>query len=485
MGNVSSGNKDIDIFSTVNLVASDLILKQTLDDMKNLNNSEYCDKLVVITSNVLNKKFSGKEISYINSQIYGDNIVNKEVKDELKYVLKDKIDNLDIKNKVNKMSACKSIAKFYIKLANLWYAIVSTIKPPDTDNYKRLSQRDLIDDNYDNYDNSNKLASSEYTDREDIAKKRLIAQDSMKDDIRKLIARDSMGAEKELMRRNMSDERRMLMENDYVMRGGDEMRESNFKQNVNFCDNRINILNSLLKDTDDGYKLNKNNLCKFKSYNLMKEPGIPELENLYFDEYDSETGNLTKMSKKNKLMYERDLKTFYNELVGKTLPKSIKRFSDINVNNIENPEECGREYNNDLNKSLNESVLLNKSNVSEEIFKRYGNAFNKLVLNSRLRRNQLVKIIDKLFISNNIPSTNKLEIIINPKLTSKILDNLINNARNIIINIYINCDKDFKDVNKIYNIIIDNYFPIRNKINDSNKNSNKDRYYKYLENNYI
>ena len=37
MGNVSSSDKkNIDIFSTVNLVASDLILKQTLDDMKNL-----------------------------------------------------------------------------------------------------------------------------------------------------------------------------------------------------------------------------------------------------------------------------------------------------------------------------------------------------------------------------------------------------------------------------------------------------------------
>ena len=233
------------------------------------------------------------------------------------------------------------------------------------------------------------------------------------------------------MRNRMDYDQEMLMRR-YPMEGGDVLREDNLKQNINFCDNRIDILNNLLKETDDGYKLNRNKLCKFKSYNLMKEPGIPELENLYFDEYDIETGNLTKMSKKSRLMYERDLKIFYRELVGKSMPKSVKRFSDINVNDTDNLEECEKDYNNDLNQTVNQNILLDKSNISEEIFKKYGKAFNKLIVNSKLRRNQLVKIIDKLFISNNIPSTNNIEIIINPKLTSKMLDKLIDNARNII-----------------------------------------------------
>ena len=451
MGNVSSSDKkNIDIFSTVNIVASDLILKQTLYDMKNLNNSEYCEKLVVITSDVLNNKFNGKEISYIKSQIYGDDIVKSEIKDELKYVLKDQIENLDIKNNKTKLSACKSIAKFYIKLANIWYAIVSTINPPDSNNFKKQPESMIYDDSI-----------------------KLIPRESVgsNNDSIKLIPRESVGSNKDP---------RMVMRT-YPMQGGGEIREGNFNQNINFCDNRINILNSVLKETDDGYKLNRNKLCKFKSYNLMKEPGIPELENLYFDEYDTETGNLTKMSKKSRLMYERDLKIFYRELVGKSFPKSVKRFSDINVNNIDKLEECEKDYNNDLNQTLNENILLDKSNVSEEIFKKYGRTFNKLIVNSKLRRNQLVKIIDKLFISNNIPSTNNIEIIINPNLTSKMLDKLIDNARNIIINIYINCNKDFKEVNKIYDIIINNYFPVnKNKINNNNKN----RYYKYLEDRY-
>ena len=476
MGNVSSSDKkNIDIFSTVNLVASDLILKQTLDDMKNLNNSEYCDKLVVITSDVLNNKFNSKEISYIKSQIYGDNVVKSEIKDELKYVLKNQIENLDIKNKKNKMSACKSIAKFYIKLANLWYAIVSTIKPPDTDNSKKTQEVPMVDDD------SRKLMPREGLGNDNYPRK-LSSRDSMNEDPRMLMRRNINEEPRDLVMRNRMDYDQEMLMRRYPMQGGDVLREGNFKQNINFCDNRIEVLNNLLKETDDGYKLNRNKLCKFKSYNLMKEPGIPELENLYFDEYDTETGNLTKMSKKSRLMYERDLKIFYRELVGKSLPKSVKRFSDINVNNTDNLEECEKDYNNDLNQTVNENILLDKSNISEEIFKKYGKAFNKLIVNSKLRRNQLVKIIDKLFISNNIPSTNNIEIIINPNLTSKMLDKLIDNARNIIINIYINCNKDFKDVNKIYDIIISNYFPInKNKINSNNKN----RYYKYLEDRYI
>ena len=160
--------------------------------MKNLNNSEYCDKLVVITSDVLNNKFSSKEITYIKSQIYGDNVVKSEIKDELKYVLKDQIENLDIKNKKNKMSACKSIAKFYIKLANLWYAIVSTIKPPDTNNSKKTQEVPMV------YDNSIK-----FMPREGLG--------NYNDPI-KLSSRDSMNEDpRMLMRRNINEDPRDLM----------------------------------------------------------------------------------------------------------------------------------------------------------------------------------------------------------------------------------------------------------------------------------
>ena len=476
MGNVSSRDKNVDIYSSVNVVASDLILKQSLKDMSNLNDSKYCDKLIVITSNVLNKKFSSKEISYIKSQIYGDNIVKRETKDVLNYVLKDDIENLDIKNKANKLEACKSISKFYIKIANLWYAILSTIKPVESstiDDKLRIdnNQSVALDNNQSvALDNNQSVALDIETRNQSLYNMPLNREIRNNRPLNRPLNREYYG---------LQEDHRYA-----PMIGGEGGIESNLKQDVNFCDNRINILNNLLKETTKGYKVNKARLCKFKSYNLKQEPGIPELEKLYFDEYNKETGNLDKMSKKNQLIYKNDLETFYRGLVGKSLPNHIQKFSDINVNTISEKlqEYCNKVNNNNLNTLVNDDIFIDKANVSSVIFNKYGKAFNKLVINARLRKNQLVQIIDKLFVVNNIPLTNNTEIIINPKLNLNELDKLIVKARNIIINIYINCEKDFQKVNDIYSIIVSNYFPIN--MAKSNKTT-KDNYYRYIENKYI
>ena len=75
-----------------------------------------------------------------------------------------------------------------------------------------------------------------------------------------------------------------------------------------------------------------------KTKNLYDEIGIPELEKLYFDEYNYQTGKFEAMSDKAKKQYEEDLELFYKTFSGNSIPideetktKKILKFADIKM----------------------------------------------------------------------------------------------------------------------------------------------------------
>jgi hypothetical protein len=56
---------------------------------------------------------------------------------------------------------------------------------------------------------------------------------------------------------------------------------------------------------------------------LSQEPGIPELEKLYYDEYNYDQGGFVGMTEETrKNVYEKDVETFYRAFTGnKDIPK--------------------------------------------------------------------------------------------------------------------------------------------------------------------
>ena len=69
--------------------------------------------------------------------------------------------------------------------------------------------------------------------------------------------------------------------------------------------------------------------------NLSDEPGISELEELYKDEYNYETGKYTSMSSDMKIKYKLDVQKMYKAFTGeKTIPPEIQKFSDIQLRNF-------------------------------------------------------------------------------------------------------------------------------------------------------
>jgi len=269
-------------YQIIDYIATYYILTMDFKSLSSLSNKEYCDKLVVITSDIIQKYFNDMEITYLAQRIKGGEEVNELSKEKVMFVNKDQLESLDIQNDVNKSikkkRVCIGIAKFYVKIAHIFAAIVKTINPVYV--YK---------------DESGNIVKNGLLEKDKIPK----------------------NVERKLYKLNICDNR---------IRSLNSMDSDDVKKEVN------------LHPKICGMNLNKDGSVK----NLEEEPGIVELLQLYLDDnYDYSNGTFTGMSDSTKKLFEKDLKTFYTAFTGnKDMPPEIKKFSDIKLRDYNSKNSC-------------------------------------------------------------------------------------------------------------------------------------------------
>jgi len=125
--NISLGieNQDnsLDLIDTLDFIACNYIFTMNYENMKKLHDKTYCDKLVVLTSEIINKYYSELEVKQLSDRIrFGQDFQTKPTNEKLFYYTKDELPE-------NKQSNCNQIAKFYVKIGHLFSAILTTISP--------------------------------------------------------------------------------------------------------------------------------------------------------------------------------------------------------------------------------------------------------------------------------------------------------------------------------------------------------------------
>ena len=156
--NSSSEKKFNNFYDIIDYIASHYILTMDFKSLSKLSEKEYCDKLIILTSDIVKRYFNDIEITYLAQRIKNGVEVNDLNKEKMVYINRDNLDSLDISNdaqkSIKKKRACIGIAKFYVKIAHMFAAIVMTINPVYT--YKNsngetvkagLLQKDLIPKN--------------------------------------------------------------------------------------------------------------------------------------------------------------------------------------------------------------------------------------------------------------------------------------------------------------------------------------------------
>ena len=380
-------------YEVIDYIATYYILTMDFKSLTKLTEKEYCDNLIVLTSDIIKRYFTDLEVTYLEQRIKNGLEVNELTKDNIIFLNKDQLENLDIKNdaqkSIRKKRVCLGIAKYYIKIAHLYAAIMMTINPIYiyNDENGNVVKRSLLEKN-------------------------LIPKNVNNIKVNVNICDNRVNALKQKEPGNNSSKENVL--------------------NPEICSMNLN------SDTSN------------KS--LTDEPGIKELMQLYLDDnYDFSTGEFTGMSDETQKQFKQDLKTFYTTFTGeKEMDPKIKSFSDIKL------KDARKDINFcDGNKGEFIEKHLNKNDKNDKLFIAYSKNIRDMINRASSKQNELLSIINNLFTFVDDPYSKNKNIRINPELTEQLLHKEVERARKIIIELYVTCETDYVKGIQLYEAIVE------------------------------
>ena len=397
MGNnasVKKAEKEKNLNEIINFIATNYILTQTFEDLVSLKDEKYCDKLIIVTSEVLEKYLSKMDVKYLAAKTKKGVVVNEMNNDELTYFERENLENIDVKNTTSKKRMCIGIAKYYIKIAHIFSSIVTTINP--TYSYK---------------DVYGTIQVVEFKDKNKIPKDTDIKINKV----------------------NLCNERLNALVNGQDLTMSDSTQPIKIKPN--FC--KMNLDKQRTKKEQK--EINKN---------LSDEPGIIQLERLYKDVYDYETGKFTTMSDEMRQEYKKDIATLYKAFTGKKeVPKTVTSFSDIPLRAYHEIPGCKGSPDNQYMQEY-------EGTQKQKLFVSYAKHVKSMMDNANKNKDALINILDQIFVFAVNPQTKKPEITISDKLTDDILNKLVGETQKKIIDLYVACETDFVKGLEIFENII-------------------------------
>ena len=376
----------------IDYIASKYILTADFQSLRKLSEKDYCEKLVVLTTDIIDRYFNDQEVKYLEQRVKNGVEINNMMEKKVYYMNKEDFDHLDIsKDKqkgIKKKRVCIGIAKFYVKIAHLFAAILTTINPV-------------------------------YLYKDQVTGKTI--------------------------RKSIYDKHQIPT-------------SVKTKTKWNLCDNRIQALNKNVGQMDNKGRgdININiqpDICSLDSEMnlLIEEPGMKELQELYYDKYDYSTGKFVGMTPETAEQYKKDVKIFYQSFTGnKTVPPEITKFSDIKLHSYSREKGCqGKDAL--FKRSYSGSIKNGKSSL----FYQYAMNIKQMILNANENQNELLTIVFQIFKFVVDPYTGEKKVRINPELTEEALDQLIVKTRQMIMELYVKCEEDYVKGVKILEAIVE------------------------------
>ena len=423
----------------IDYIASHYILTMDFESLTKLYDKQYCDNLVVLTKDIIDRNFNDLEITYLAQRTQKGVVIDKETTDKVVFFNKQELDKLDVGTALKKKRICIGIAKFYVKIAHLFASIVSTINPVYSykDEQGNLIQQTMANKNQIPPNVGRKLHKMGLCNRRiDILK-------------------------------GTQDWNKIPINGDIIV--NPKICTANSSANIDMNTNMNNIVDDDTNNQSHPNYNNNNNGMIGGNNNpqvLDDEPGIPELMHLYCDKISTTdnfqtTCDFTSMSDNAKNEYMKDLKKFYTTFTGKSeseIPQDLTSFSQIRLQDYNDKKGC-QQNENGQNGPLNKSY---SGNLKDELFKKYAENLRSMIQNANTKQQQLLDIINELF-TYDIVDDKKL-IRVKPTLTETILQGLVEKTRKIIVDLYITCENDFETGVKLYEAIVENQILITTQL---------------------
>jgi hypothetical protein len=382
MGNSSSQNNSAIDLNLIDKIATTYILSMNFQDMVDMTTEAGCNKMVILTADIFNKYMTTLDIK----NLYQKKIENLVVFPE---DLKKSVDMQD-QNEKNKM--CKELAKFYVQIAHLFAAIISSVNPK----YEYVKDGTQISIN--------------------IMEKKEIPEELQK----------SVSI---VLSKNFCSEREKALSKNSNLDNKGELTVG-----VPYC----SLDESLTKFIDTS--------------------GIRELEDLFKDTYDTSTGVFS-MSEKSKKNYQEIVQSFYNLLYNKK-NNSIESFSDLKYPEYKEERGCKDDellkavgINNKKKKGQEDNTfkppfMEKYSGTNSGLFKEFKDNIELMKQNTEANTQKVFQKLNEIFDTSQDP------VVLRPTITRESINKLIQETRNLLIQLYYNCEKDFQKGLELFRNIV-------------------------------
>ena len=141
------------------------------------------------------------------------------------------------------------------------------------------------------------------------------------------------------------------------------------------------------------------------------------------------------------------------------MPDNIKTFNDIKLKNYSTMSQCQGKT-----PAFSQTLIGDKNDV---LFKKYAQSIKYMIQDASTKQNELLNGINNLFTFVIDPKTKTQQIRVNPHLNEAILQKTVEDTRKTIVELYINCEKDYVTSVKVYEAIVES------KILETTKNQIK------------
>ena len=494
---------DLKPVDMIDVIATKYILTQNFQDMKKLGQKEYCDKLVILTSDIIKKFMNEKEIEYLAQRVDRGDYYNRMVKQKVMY-----LDTNELNPKSKERFSKKELSDFQKKEDDV-------LGKRLVEEYQRRHRKSRdYDYGYDDIMRGGQKGGNVFADllygRDDNIRKNAYRKDMYRRPMQASPRKNFQSKNKktilnELDVRNKDEKERMCkgiakfyisiahlyaaivktINPVYVYEDGRGKKHALSIQNrdkiprgvtpklteINLCSKRINALKPIEVEDKIGINISKtcnlnskkqkitmenewrpskwptsdNDRIRVLTRSLGQEPGIPELQQLYWDKYDYIKGKFVEgvmESAGNAVTdYQKDLKEFYTVFTGKKdfnqwNADGKKQFTDIPLTAYHNSKLCEGDDANWKKTYKGRGGL----------FTSYANHIKKMIKGAQGSQDELMAILKEIFIIQKADNDEKTEIVtLNPKLNDEKLNQIIAKTRKIIVKLYISCEKDFKD----------------------------------------
>ena len=455
--------------STMKQIASTYILKAPFSELRQLAsyNQKQLESYVFLTAEILNKTMSDREIEYLYTDIRGRPKVTTE---PVIFFKPEDAKSLDVPNAEKKRRLAVGIARFYVRILQLYAAIVDTLEPEfftkldDPREYavERLAHDYRADDGsgFRTAYHFSEVPAGTGVEGGATTYKQLLTPMSLCG--RRLWALTDSKTETFDVEKNTDQVAKMVRIKNHIcdLHTNKSVRSETVAEKKPPSAGPVYIFGA--SPQAEAKKKDK----IIRGPKAMKfEMGISSLEQLFLNSYNLMTGKFEfigtppsadrpQRADMNALTQYRTLIQRYSTIFGDTSRGSAARLSEIVLSPIHAQPYC-RGTSNPKNKDPDADALLNHSIlVSSDSPKlaAYLAAIKKMKTAMDGYRKRLLAIINGMFVrivpgpGSNIP----LYFTLNPRLTERVLEGLVEQTRTILAEMYAKCHIDFMEAVRIF-----------------------------------